>query len=83
MINNEKEILAELKDVLPNQDIIEARECISHNEHGIALELICTQIIEHEIKIPKKLFDKIRSATALMDMDKGLYRQIEVDNHLE
>ncbi len=46
---------------LPNQNIIDAKELVEHNENGIALELIITQIYEYEIKINKSFYEDIES----------------------
>ena len=56
-------ILQELDHLLSPEDLIRANEYLSHNEPGVALELICTQIIEYELKVPKKLFKKIENVS--------------------
>ena len=58
---------------LPDQNIMDAKELIKHNESGIALELILTQIYEYEIKINKSFYKDIERLTKKFKMKEENY----------
>lgn len=60
---------------LPNKgDIIEHA---TYNEWGVALDLLCYQIEDMEIKISKDTFDKIIQLAKSMEMEDEVWKPLE------
>lgn len=53
------QLLHEVKDRLPPEDIKNIVEFVENNEFGLAYETLCTQLYEHNIQISCELYEKI------------------------
>lgn len=62
-----KEVVHLLSKKLHAEDFDNMMEFIEVNEHGVALELLCTQIFEYNIEITTDLYMKI--LTCAKDLD--------------
>ncbi len=60
-------IIYELEGVLAPRDLSAARS-LNHNEWGEALDIICTQLFEYDLCIPKSVFEKIERVGSAMDL---------------
>ena len=54
---------------LPQGDIDSIVSLASHREWGVALENLCTQIYEYELKVPRQTFLKIEEMVKKMNLD--------------
>lgn len=61
----------------PEKDKMDVEEYIEHDEWGIALETICSVILEDRILIDKKVFKKIKDVGTEMEMDSSLWNGID------
>jgi hypothetical protein len=73
------EILQELEQKLNEEDVLRAREYLSYNENGVAFELICTQIIEYELKVSRNVFDKLNWIAKEMRLQAEFLEKIVID----
>lgn len=78
-MDKEKAFLEILNGIpsFPKKDKEDISEYIQHNEWGIALETICSIILEDKIVINKQTFEKISVMGTLMDMDASLWNNIQ------
>ena len=56
-MNYEKELLSitnDYRDLLPDQNITNIIELATRNEWGEAIEVLCTQLFEYDIKVSLK-----------------------------
>jgi hypothetical protein len=60
----------------PEKDRIDVEEYIKHNEWGIALETICSVILEDGILVDNEVFKKISDVGVEMEMDSNLWNDI-------
>lgn len=60
----------------PEKDRIDVEEYIEHNEWGIALETICSVILEDGILVDNEVFKKISDVGIEMEMDSNLWNDI-------
>jgi hypothetical protein len=60
-IKNLFELLNEVKDKLPLQDIKNITEFIENREWGLAHEILCIQLYEYHIQISPEFYKKISS----------------------
>jgi hypothetical protein len=71
-MNYELEIINITKEYngkLPQSDIDSIVVLASHREWGVALENLCTQIYEYELKVSKQSFFKIKEMITKMKLD--------------
>jgi hypothetical protein len=61
-------ILTAVKDSLSEQDVAHATELLEHDEWGVALSLICTQLYEYEIPVSAITFEQIKAVALLMQL---------------
>lgn len=61
---------------LPQKDKIDVEEFIEHDEWGIALETICSVILEEKILIHKQIYKRIIDVGDEMEMDSSLWKDI-------
>lgn len=65
MINNQLlisqiiQLLNEVKNDLPTDDIKNIREFAENNEFGLAYEILCTQLYEYSVQISCDYYNKI------------------------
>lgn len=60
----------------PEKDKIDVQEYIEHDEWGIALETICSAVLEDRVIVDKKIFKKISDVGTEMEMDSSLWNDI-------
>ena len=70
-------VLPELKDRLREQDYQEAVEETQAGEEGLALELICAQLHEFGIRIPRSTYLKLQAIGAGMGMRAETWQVLE------
>ena len=71
------EVLPELKGRLRDQDYKEALDETQAGEEGIALDLICAQLHEYEIRIPRSTYLKLQAIGAGMGMSAKTWQILE------
>ncbi|MNV73061.1 hypothetical protein D3C71_1661910 [compost metagenome] len=55
-------------------------ELLSAGEPGVALELLCSQLVEHEIPISCRLKNRLVAAANIMCLEVGEIRDLRVDS---
>ncbi|MCK6463170.1 MafI family immunity protein [bacterium] len=70
-------ILEEAKKGLSDADYKEALSLIEHNEFGVALELVCDQLFEHNAKISQSLYQDIILIATEMELDGKRWRTLQ------
>lgn len=73
------EIVHDVESILPSKDVNLVRELVVHHEGGIALEILCDQLYEYELKIPKMTHAKIQTVSRIMGVEESYYRDLEVE----
>jgi len=73
-----EEIIEAVKDDLPADNIMDARELLSHDEWGESLSLIYTQLYEYDIPVSKDVFKMIESAGNQMNMDNQGWKDLTI-----
>jgi len=61
---------------IPDKDIKDIYEYLGHNEWGIALEILCSTIEEHNIGITKKQYKEIEMIGKRMELNRALWNEI-------
>lgn len=69
------EILNSIKS-FPEKDKMDVEEFIEHDEWGIALETICSVVLEEKILIEKQIYQKIKDVGDEMEIDSILWNGI-------
>lgn len=71
----EKKILnlTEQINSLPEKDKKNVVEFVEHGEWGIALDTLCNQIYEHDLKITKTTYDEIEAVGKMMNMNESTW----------
>lgn len=60
----------------PQKDKKDVKEFIEHDEWGIALETICSVILDEKILIHKQIYKRIIDVGNEMEMDSSLWESI-------
>lgn len=68
-----RSILLRAEPFLKADDVVNAGELLAHNEFGVALELICTQLQEYEVAVPTDLEEAIQQEAEVMGLDRELW----------
>ena len=55
-------VLNQIGDGFPSSTIKLVSELVDHNEAGVALETLCSQILEYDIKLPEEYKTRLKSA---------------------
>ena len=71
------QVLPELKGRLRDQDYENATEEIEAGEEGVALETICTQLYEYDIRIPRSTYLKLQAIGEGMGMPANVWQILE------
>lgn len=77
-MNYEIEIISivnEYRGKLSDGEVNNIIDLAKHNEWGVALDILCTQIIEYNLKISPNSFQKIEQMAKEMGLD-----EIDIDN---
>jgi|GEM_PF-3486776 len=53
----------------PDKTIENVRNLVEHQEAGLALEVLCSEIFEYEIELSEKSRDKLKFAAQLMGIN--------------
>ncbi len=69
-------IITEVEKYLTPDDINRLKEYFSHNEFGLVVEYICTQLVEYDITVSQELFEKIQGVGISMEMDKRIWEDV-------
>jgi hypothetical protein len=70
------DLLEIVKLSLHKEDCDQVREYITVGESGLALELICTQLVEYEASIVEDVYIRARSLGQLMEMPEDTWLQL-------
>lgn len=62
------EVLDKVAFSFPDDTAKNVQELLNHGEPGVALEILCTQLVEYEIEIAPDDKSRLRLAAALMGM---------------
>lgn len=63
------EALDEVASSFPDDDTVRnIQELLNHGEPGVALETLCTQLVEYEIEVAPDVKSRLRLAADLMGM---------------
>ena len=63
-----KDVLSELKTVLRPEDYQEAVEELNAGEPGVAFEVVCAQLHEYGLHIPRAAYAKLREIGESMNL---------------
>ncbi len=61
-------VLNEIGPNFPDDTVKNVRELIEHNEQGVALDVLCSQIFEYGLNISLANKSKLKKAAALMNV---------------
>lgn len=75
-----RQVLRELGDSLPEDDVDSILSLIEAGEWGIALENLCTQLYEYDVAIPKHLLDEIALLGHKMKLDPDFWESLPSSN---
>ena len=70
-------LIDDVKDLLPQTDINNAREMVEYNEFGVGFEIICEQLFENDIKISSNIYEKIVAIGKSMEMKETSWNFLE------
>lgn len=65
-------LLDQLRGAMPDTDRENAMELIEHGELGVALELLCVQLIEHEVPLQSNQLRSLREVANLLSMNESM-----------
>lgn len=71
LLKPDANILSVLDDIranLPDETVKNVGELVEHNEAGLALEILCSQIFEYEIQLSVEGSARLKEAACLMGM---------------
>lgn len=71
-------IIEEVEKYFTPEDMNRLKEFFLHNEYGLVLEYLCTQLIEYDIGISHELLEKIHRAGVSMQIDRGIWEDLRV-----
>ncbi|TKI54550.1 MafI family immunity protein [Brevibacillus antibioticus] len=76
--NQSQNIIRIVKETsgMPKKDMDIIFELLDHNEWGVALEHLCSTIIEERIIIQNDVFEAIKKIGELMEMDPNNWSQL-------
>lgn len=63
------QILDEFQGKLPEVDVTKIREFIDAREWGVGFDILCEQLFEYEIEVPKEVFKRIGGVGRFMQID--------------
>lgn len=73
-----KNIIQNVENKLPPENIRDARQLLDYNEWGESLSLIYTQLYEYDVPVSRLTYDLIESAGTLMKMDKSGWKILTI-----
>ena len=66
-------LLDEVKEKLPVQDVFNIKEFIKHHEWGLAFEIMCTQLYEYDEPITHDFYEKISELGSLIEISSKIW----------
>ena len=72
-IDELRALLSELTEKLQKDDFNIINELIDNREWGIAIETLCTQIYEYDIKISPEFYEKLASFAKSLNMQSTIW----------
>jgi hypothetical protein len=73
-------VLVELEGKLPAGDIENASGLIDAGEPGVALENLCTQLHEYDVRVPRFVVAQIAAAGGAMQLEPDLWTDLIVES---
>ena len=73
-----EKLVIELKGILPDNDIENAKDMLSYGEWGEALQIICAQLVENDIKIPINLLTEIIDLSREMGVENEVKKLLNI-----
>ena len=67
-------LLQKLSEKISRADVENVKELIQHQECGVALEILCSQLFENDVKIDREEFNAIRELSELLNVDISSYQ---------
>ena len=61
-------VLGEIGASFPDETVRNVGELIEHNESGVALDILCSQIFEYGIELSSERRARLKDAACLMDI---------------
>ena len=74
-----RNILSEVRDRLPIVDQETVEELLNVGEPGVALEILCTQIYEHDIQVPPRIILGIAKIGEMIGLDNSYWLMLDAD----
>lgn len=72
-----RDVLGDLKGILRDADHESAAELTNAGEPGVALDLICEQLFEYEIAVPRAVYAKLAKSGQLMHMPERTWTVLQ------
>ncbi|SCU76054.1 hypothetical protein CNECB9_2710005 [Cupriavidus necator] len=61
-------VLDEVVSAFPDDTVKNVQNLLDHGEPGIALETLCTQLVEYRLEVSPEIKSRLRAAADLMGM---------------
>lgn len=71
------DLIEQIRDELPEEDVKEALDFVEHNEFGVSFELICAQLFEYDIKVSADIYRKIEEIGRSMTFDDSVWQMLK------
>jgi hypothetical protein len=68
------DLVNQLRGKLPRIDCDNATNLIAHHEFGVALELVCVQLIEHDVALTCEDIDSLEESAIALGMVDSMAR---------
>ncbi|WP_394554584.1 MafI family immunity protein [Agromyces sp. MMS24-JH15] len=73
-----RDALDGVRDILGTADVENAEVFLDHAEPAIALELICDQLYEYDLSIPRHSFERLKWAGERMNVDPDRWLRLSL-----
>lgn len=71
--NTIRQLINDVGFTLPPQNVADANDLLDHREWGEALDLICTQLFEYDVKVTSGVYYRIKSVGEIMKMPQATW----------
>jgi hypothetical protein len=71
-------VLRELDGRLPAEDIGNAEDLVAVGEFGVALEILCTQLDEYEVLLPRDALAALEAMGHSMGIDSYYWNRLQI-----
>ena len=68
------DVIRQSEIFLPKETLADAEDLVEHHEYGVALELICQQLYESDVKVSSDLYDQIGGLADSMELAPTTYQ---------